>query len=144
MTQTTLTRADAIEYLLDEFTDTAEYEEAMEEHHNAILDEYLDSDDFEEEMAEARAEILAAYEREGSPLAALTRAAGATPVLHLYAQPPQPEYLQAQRAFADAHPWFSVERVDGKSHFLMLEMPEDLAERIERFVRTVTSPRASI
>lgn len=62
MKQTTLTRSEAIEYLLDEYPNSAEYEEGMQEHHNTILDEYLDSDDFKEEMAEAQAEILAAYE----------------------------------------------------------------------------------
>lgn len=83
----------------------------------------------------AAREILAAYAREGPPLRVLEQAGGGRPALHLYAQPRQPEYLEAQRAFAAAHGWFRVDRIEGKSHFLMLEMPDELAGRIERFVR---------
>lgn len=57
------------------------------------------------------------------------------PVLHLYAQPGDPEFLTAQQAYAEEHPWFEVERLDARSHFPMLEVPETMATRVEEFVR---------
>ena len=80
-------------------------------------------------------EILAAYERHGAPLRLLAELGGGKSALHLYAQPLQDEYLQAQQAFASDHQWFAVEWMEGRSHFLMLEMPRPLAARIEEFVR---------
>jgi pimeloyl-ACP methyl ester carboxylesterase len=78
-------------------------------------------------------EISAAYAESGNPLQALA-AIDAPPVLHLYAQPPDPAYLAAQQAFATVHPWFRVMRLDAQSHFPMLETPERMAEVIESFV----------
>ncbi len=83
----------------------------------------------------AAREILVAYERHGAPLRLLTELGGGNPALHLYAQPLQDDYLKAQRVFTKEQPWFAVERVEGRSHFLMLEMPGHLAARIEQFVR---------
>jgi pimeloyl-ACP methyl ester carboxylesterase len=80
-------------------------------------------------------EILASYERHGAPLRLLAELGEGKPALHLYAQPTQDEYLQAQQAFAREHPWFAVERVEGTSHFLMLEMPAHVASRIDEFVQ---------
>lgn len=77
--------------------------------------------------------IAAAYERHGDPLRALL-ALNPPPVLHLYAQPPAPEYLAAQQEFAQRHPWFSVRRLEAVSHFPALEVPDAVAEAVERFL----------
>lgn len=81
--------------------------------------------------ARAARSIQAAYARAGSPLAALARLAPPAPVVHLYAQPTDPAYLAAQRAFAAAHPWFRVQRLPARSHFPTLEIPAALAAAIE-------------
>jgi len=80
-------------------------------------------------------EIAAAYERGGSPLAAYERIdPRPTRVLHLYGQPPDPAYFRAQQDFAAAHPWFSVEMLPARTHFAMVETPEEAAAAIERFL----------
>ena len=55
-------------------------------------------------------------------------------VLHLYGQPHDPAYLEAQQEFARAHPWFRVRRLDARTHFSMIEAPADVADAIEAFV----------
>lgn len=87
-----------------------------------------------EMWARAGREIGAAYRREGSPLKALAGLRPAAPVMHLYAQSADPGFLQAQETFAAANPWFSVRKLNAKSHFPMLEVPEEMANTIERFV----------
>ncbi|MDQ6837970.1 MAG: alpha/beta hydrolase, partial [Actinomycetota bacterium] len=78
-------------------------------------------------------EIGAAYGREGSPLQALAALAPPVPVLHAYAQPEDAAYLETQRAFAAAHPWFSVHKLDARSHFPTIEVPDQVAAVIEQF-----------
>lgn len=80
-------------------------------------------------------EIAAAYDRAGNPLKALAALSPAVPVLHLYAQPEDPNFLAAQQAFAADNPWFRVVKVDARSHFPMLEAPDAMAEGIERFLK---------
>lgn len=79
-------------------------------------------------------EIAAAYAREGSPLKALAALSPPLPVLHLYAQPADPAYLAAQESFSAEHRWFSVRRLDARSHFPTIEVPEAMRDAIERFV----------
>lgn len=62
----------------------------------------------------------------------------ATPTIHLYAQPDDPGFQSAQSAYADAHPWFSVERLEAASHFPMFETPDRIADGIQRFLAAVT------
>jgi pimeloyl-ACP methyl ester carboxylesterase len=88
-----------------------------------------------EMWARAAREISAAYEAEGSPLQALSRLVPAIPVLHLYSQPQDAGYLNAQQAFAAGHPWFKVRRLKARSHFPMFEVPEQMAEAIVNFAR---------
>lgn len=88
-----------------------------------------------EMWSRAGREIAGAYARHGSPLAALSALDPPPPTLHLYAQPADPGTLQAQRAFAADHPWFHVERLDARSHFPTLEVPDQMVEPIERFAR---------
>jgi len=84
--------------------------------------------------ARAAREISLAYEKEGSPFQALSHLVPAIPVLHLYAQPHDDAYLNAQQAFAAGHPWFRVRRLKARSHFPMFEVPDEMAEAIEHFV----------
>lgn len=79
-------------------------------------------------------EILAAYTQANSPLKALSELHPPVPTLHLYSQPADPGYLEAQEAFAAEHPWFQVCRLPARSHFPMLEVPEVVAAEIEHFV----------
>lgn len=79
-------------------------------------------------------EIGSAYATVGSPLQALTTLNPPVPVLHLYAQPDDPAYLAAQQSFSAAHRWFQVRNVQARSHFPLLEAPDDMATVIEGFV----------
>lgn len=79
-------------------------------------------------------EIADAFERDGSPLSALSRLETPCPTLHLYAQPDDPAFLEAQREFSGAHPWFRVEHLAARSHFPMFEIPEEISQQVERFV----------
>jgi pimeloyl-ACP methyl ester carboxylesterase len=93
--------------------------------------------------ARAGCEIEASYRRWGSPLAALAALEAPLPVLHLYAQPDEPGYLAAQRTFADSHPWYSVLRLDARSHFPMFEVPQEMSAEIEQFVAPTRRPGLS-
>jgi pimeloyl-ACP methyl ester carboxylesterase len=84
--------------------------------------------------ARAGREVVAAYAQWGSPLQALARLEPPAPTLHLYAQPTDPSYLTAQQAFATEHPWFSILRLEARSHFPSIEVPEETSAAIERFV----------
>lgn len=89
-----------------------------------------------EMWSRAAREISAAYMRESSPLEALARLASPPPVLHLCAQPDDPAYLAAQGEFSAKHPWFRVRKLDARSHFPMFEIPDAIADEIERFAST--------
>lgn len=84
--------------------------------------------------ARAAREILAAYQREGNPLRALDALEPSVPVLHVYAQPDDAAFLEAQRAFAVAHPWFTVRKLDARSHFPTIEVPDEMESAIEAFL----------
>lgn len=77
-------------------------------------------------------EIERSYRAHGSPLRALAALDPPPRTLHLYGQPPSPEYLEAQQEFASEHPWFTVQRLGTRTHFSMLEAPADVATAIER------------
>ena len=79
--------------------------------------------------------IEESYRRHESPLRALVGLTGPPAVLHLYGQPPAPEYLEAQEQFARDHGWFGVRRIDARTHFSMLEAPEAVAVAIEEHAR---------
>lgn len=78
--------------------------------------------------------IAAAYDRCAVPLDAVAELDPPPPTLHLYAQPADPAYLDAQRRYADDHPWFEVERLDAASHFPMFEVPDTIAGYLETFI----------
>lgn len=77
-------------------------------------------------------EIAGEFQRQPSPVAAVAEAP--VPFLHLYAQPTEDAYLHAQQEFGAQHPWFHVQRVPGRSHFINLEAPTATAAAIESFV----------
>lgn len=87
-----------------------------------------------EMWARAAREIGGAYEREGSPLRALVALKPPIPVLHIYAQPEESSFLEAQRAFAIANPWFRVHKLNARSHFPTIEVPDQMEDPIEEFV----------
>jgi pimeloyl-ACP methyl ester carboxylesterase len=82
-------------------------------------------------------EIEASYRRAGSPLRALSAFPTVPAVRHLYGQPATPEYLDAQQRFAEEHDWYSVRRLDARTHFSMIETPSEVASEIERVAATV-------
>ncbi len=84
--------------------------------------------------ARAGREIAARFAAEPVPLAAL-EALQPCPTLHVYAQPAAEEVLAAQQQYAASHPWFSVHRLDARSHFPMYEVPEQMVEAVEAFLR---------
>jgi pimeloyl-ACP methyl ester carboxylesterase len=88
-----------------------------------------------EMWSRAGREIAAAFEEHVSPVAVLERMTPACPTLHVYAQPECPSFLSGQQSFSQAHPWFQVEKVDGRSHFPTLEAPGPVAKAIARFLR---------
>lgn len=89
-----------------------------------------------EQWARAGREIEASFATYDAPLSALDPLG--CPVLHLYAQPDDPEFLAAQHRFADDHAWFEVQRLGARSHFPMLEVPTEMAGAIEDFVQRRT------
>lgn len=86
-------------------------------------------------------EIGARFAAEGSPAAALERLDPPCPTLHVYAQPRDAEVLAPQEAYARAHPWFRVHRLDATTHFPMFEIPEELTGIIEDFAGELAERR---
>jgi pimeloyl-ACP methyl ester carboxylesterase len=85
--------------------------------------------------ARAAREIERVYRASGNPLTALAALEPSVPTAHIYAQPRDEGYLQAQREFARRHAWFTVQRVEAKTHFPTLEAPEEIANAIREFIR---------
>jgi len=85
-----------------------------------------------EMWARAARAIESAY-GDGTPLEALARLAPPCPTLHLYSQPRDPGTLAFQQEFARTHSWFKVQRLDARSHFPALEVPDALAAAILDF-----------
>jgi pimeloyl-ACP methyl ester carboxylesterase len=90
----------------------------------------------DETWARAARAISTAFAEHGSPLDAVAALDPPPPTLHLYAQPPAGEYLEAPRGVAAERPWFAVERLEATSHFPVFEVPDIIADRIDRFVRS--------
>ena len=79
-------------------------------------------------------EISAMFARETDPVQAFSSFSPPVPVLHVYAQPRAPEFLSAQEAVAQEHPWFAVRRLEAVSHFPQLEVPDETAAVIREFI----------
>jgi pimeloyl-ACP methyl ester carboxylesterase len=78
--------------------------------------------------------IIGAYKNHGSPLNLLTLIKPDIPVLHLYSQPDEHGYLVSQENFSASHEWFKVRKLNLKSHFLTIEVPELAASIVEQFI----------
>jgi pimeloyl-ACP methyl ester carboxylesterase len=87
-----------------------------------------------EMWSRAGREISAMFAQYGDPLTALSKLSPPMPVLHVYAQPPAPEYLSTQESFAREHPWFHVRRLEAASQFPTLEVPDETASVIREFI----------
>jgi pimeloyl-ACP methyl ester carboxylesterase len=71
-----------------------------------------------EDWSRAGREIAREFATYGSPVQALEQLQPECQVIHLYAQPSDESFLTAQRSYAASHPWFRVQRLDARSHFL--------------------------
>ena len=101
-----------------------------------------DMGSFSEDMwKRAGREIEKVYTQYGSPLQALATLSPPVPTLHLYSQPEDSAWLEAQRSFASSHPWFQVQKLPARSHFPLLERPEEMAARIGRFLDSALGTR---
>lgn len=86
-------------------------------------------------------EIEKVYARYSSPVEALAALSPPVPTLHLYSQPGDTGWLEAQRSFASSHPWFQVQKLPALSHFPLLEVPEEMAVRLGRFLDATLATR---
>jgi pimeloyl-ACP methyl ester carboxylesterase len=102
---------------------------------SAFLNEDMGSYEFAM-WARAGREIEKAYRKNGSPLHALAALQPSMPVLHIYAQPDDPGYLDAQKSFAAEQEWFDVVKLQARTHFPMFETPADVVQAINAFVTT--------
>lgn len=82
----------------------------------------------------AAREINKLYTTYGSPLQALSQMEDKPEVFHVYGQPDMVEYFNTQVHFSQSNPWFTVKKIDAKSHFPMFEIPEELSQAILDFV----------
>ena len=99
------------------------------------------------DWSRAGREIADSFALEGSPVAALEalEAQGQPcPTLHAYAQPRDPDLLAAQEVYAALHPWFRVHHLDARSHFPMLEVPQQMAVVIDDFVGSLPAGMAAV
>jgi pimeloyl-ACP methyl ester carboxylesterase len=99
-----------------------------------IRNQMLESHGYEM-WSRAGREIYAMFAQEGDPLTALSKLSPPVDVLHVYAQPPAPEYLSTQESFARDHPWFHVRRLEAESQFPTLEVPDETARVVREFVQ---------
>jgi pimeloyl-ACP methyl ester carboxylesterase len=83
----------------------------------------------------AAREIESAYALNGSPLRALAELEA--PALHLVPSAPGACSFAAQRAYMDEYHWYHAAELPARSHFPLIEAPEQAAAEIEGFVRRV-------
>ncbi|KAF5243600.1 hypothetical protein FANTH_8180 [Fusarium anthophilum] len=80
------------------------------------------------------------YERWGSPMERLGIVEDPPLVRHVFSHPREEAYLAEHRAFARRHPdWFSFARLNGESHFSIVELPEAVSLQLSDLVRQVNS-----
>lgn len=84
--------------------------------------------------ARAGREIAASYARYGNPLKALSALEPPPQTLHLYAQPDDPGLFDAQKAFAARYSWFHVSKLEARSHFPSIEVPDQVERAINQFL----------
>ncbi len=79
-------------------------------------------------------EIGRAYRKWGNPMQRMAALNEKRPVTHIYSQPFEPEYAQAQLDFAAGNDWYKPNKLPGKTHFPTLEQPKVVADTIRAFV----------
>lgn len=87
-----------------------------------------------EMWARSGREIARAYRKWGNPMQRMAAMAEHRPITHIYSQPFEPEYAQAQLDFAAGHAWYKPDKLPGRTHFPTLEQPKVVAETIRAFV----------
>ena len=91
----------------------------------------------DEMWARAGREIAAQFDRFGVPLDTVATLDPTPPTLHMYAQPTDPAFLDAQHHFAASNPWFQVEKLEALSHFPIFEVPDAIADHLRRFAASL-------
>jgi pimeloyl-ACP methyl ester carboxylesterase len=90
---------------------------------------------FDFEMwARSGREILREYRHWGYPLNRLAKLSPQRPITHIFSQPHDPAYKDAQDAFAREHGWFMPQKVAGTTHFPTLESPAVVAGLVKDFI----------
>ena len=86
-----------------------------------------------EMWARSGREIGKAYRKWGSPMQRMAAMQQQRDIMHIYSQPFEPEYTQAQVDFARSNPWFHPNKLIGNTHFPTLEQPDRVAAAIRNF-----------
>ncbi|KAF5640382.1 1H-3-hydroxy-4-oxoquinaldine 2,4-dioxygenase [Fusarium sp. NRRL 25303] len=80
------------------------------------------------------------YERWGSPMERLGAIEDPPLVRHVFSHPREGSYLAEHEEFSRKHPdWFSFARINGESHFSVVERPEAVSLQLSDLVRRVKS-----
>ncbi|KAM5528304.1 hypothetical protein FOXYSP1_19573 [Fusarium oxysporum f. sp. phaseoli] len=80
------------------------------------------------------------HERWGSPMEPLEIINDPPLVRHVFSHPREEAYFAAHEEFARKHPdWFSFARLNGESHFLVVELPESVSLQLADLVKEVKS-----
>ncbi|MBT1154073.1 alpha/beta hydrolase [Aminobacter anthyllidis] len=87
-----------------------------------------------EMWARSGREIGKAYRKWGNPMQRMAALTEKRPITHIYSQPFEPEYAQAQLDFAAGNAWYKPNKLPGRTHFPTLEQPKVVADTIRAFV----------
>lgn len=88
-----------------------------------------------EMWARSGREIAKAYRKWGNPMQRMAALKQHRAITHIYSQPFEAEYAQAQIDFAAQNDWYKPNKLPGKTHFPTLEQPKVVAETIRAFVK---------
>ena len=80
-----------------------------------------------EMWARSGREIARAYRKWGNPMQRMAALKQKRPITHIYSQPFEPEYAQAQLDFAAENNWYKPNKLPGRTHFPTLEQPKMVA-----------------
>jgi len=78
-------------------------------------------------------EIERAYRKWGNPMRRMAAMKPHRLITHIFSQPFEPEYAQAQLDFAALNLWYKPNKLKGETHFPTLEQPKAVAEAIRAF-----------
>jgi pimeloyl-ACP methyl ester carboxylesterase len=86
-----------------------------------------------EMWARSGREIAKAYRKWGNPMRRMAALKEHRPITHIYSQPFELEYAQAQLDFAAENDWYKPNKLPGRTHFPTLEQPKTVAQAIRDF-----------